>query len=57
MSVIEIFSTTHGVAAPSLIQFGVDHHLNNIVFLHAVRFLFGTIPMLFVNDSRHEVSH
>lgn len=57
MSVIEMISTTHGAVAPSLIQFGVDHHLNNIVFLHAVRFLFGTIPMLFVNDSRHEVSH
>lgn len=57
MSIIEVFSASHGIIAPSLIQFGVDHHLNNIVFLHTIRFVMGTCPMLLINASRHELNH
>lgn len=53
MSVVEIFSASHGMIAPSLVQFGVDHHLNNIVFMHTIRFLLGTCPMLFIDAKKH----
>ena len=55
MSIIEICSTTASVVSPPLIQFGVDHNLNNIVFTHAIRFVFGTIPMIFIDPARHEI--
>lgn len=57
MSIIEIFSTSASVISPSLIQFGVDQNFNNFVFTHMIRLAFGTVPMLFINDQRHELDH
>ena len=49
-SLIEVFSVSHGVVGPFIIQFGVDHKINNIIFTHGLRFVFGGLIMACISQ-------